>query len=123
MLHLPRSLDKGQKFVNGAIDDVFAILDDCVFILRLSSGTLVLVHSISIGGRTVLPCSCGYATTIRKGAWLCSEFLAFNTLPRAVEDGSDGWAAELAADLPMYVPGEPPDLWIRFHTRKGGSPL
>ena len=80
MLRLTRNLDKGRGFVNGAIGEVFAILDDYVFILRLSSGTLVLVHPIRVGGRTVLPCSYGYATTIRKsqGASLSARCLYFD---------------------------------------------
>ena len=80
MLRLTRNLDKGRGFVNGAIGEVFAILDDYVFILRLSSGTLVLVHPISVGGRTVLPCSYGYATTMRKaqGASLAAGCLFFD---------------------------------------------
>ena len=58
-----------------------------------------------------------------KRAWLCSEFLRFNTMPRAGDDGPDGWAAELSSGAPMLLPGELMDLWIRFHIWNGGSPL
>ena len=40
--------------------------DDGVFIVRLTTGTLVLVHPITVGDRTFLPCTYGYATTIRR---------------------------------------------------------
>ena len=66
MLRLTRNLDKGRGFVNGAVGEVYAKLGFGAFIFKLSSGTLVLVHPISVAGRHVLPCAYGYATTIRK---------------------------------------------------------
>ena len=56
-------------------------------------------------------------------AWLCSEFLQFNTMPRAGADGPEGWAAELSSEEPMLLPGEILDLWIRFLIWNGGTPL
>ena len=56
-------------------------------------------------------------------AWLCSEFLQWNTLPRSGDDGPEAWAAELAEDAPMCLPGEIMDLWLRFHIWNGGKPL
>ena len=79
-LRLTRNLDKARGFVNAAIGEVCAVLNDNAFILKLSSGTLVLVHPISVDGRSVLPCSYGYATTIRKaqGASLSAGCLFFD---------------------------------------------
>ena len=57
MLRLTRNLDKGRGFVNGAVGEVYAKLGFGAFILKLSSGTLVLVHPISVAGRHVLPCA------------------------------------------------------------------
>jgi len=80
LLRLTRNLDKARGFVNGAIGEVATILNDSSFIVRLSSGTLQLVHPISVGGRQVLPCCYGYATTIRKaqGATLHAGCLFFD---------------------------------------------
>ena len=80
MLRLTRNLDKGRGFVNGAVGEVYAKLGFGAFILRLSSGTLVLVHPICVAGRHVLPCAYGYATTIRKsqGASLEAGCLFFD---------------------------------------------
>ena len=54
--------------------------DDGVFIVRLTTGTLVLVHPITVGDRTFLPCTYGYATTIRRaqGASLDAGCLYFD---------------------------------------------
>ena len=80
MLRLTRNLDKGRGFVNGAIGEVYAELGHHAFILKLSTGNLVLVHPISVGGRHVFPCAYGYATTIRKaqGASLAAGCLYFD---------------------------------------------
>ena len=40
--------------------------DDGYFLVRLTTGTLVLVHPFSEGDRNFLPCSYGYAITIRR---------------------------------------------------------
>ena len=75
MIRLTRNLDKDRGFVNGAIGEVVDVLSDRVFTLRLSCGTMVLVHPIveewkDEDGhpfrRTFLPCCYGYATTIRR---------------------------------------------------------
>ena len=44
-------------------------------------------------------------------------------MPRAGADSPEGWAAELASDEPMLLPGEIMDLWVRFLLWNGGSPL
>jgi len=80
LLRLTRNLDKARGFVNGAIGQVACILQNSSFIVRLSSGTLQLVHPITVAGRQVLPCCYGYATTIRKaqGATLSAGCLFFD---------------------------------------------
>ena len=67
-VRLTRNLDKDRGFVNGALGTVHEVLSRHTFILRLSSGGLVLVHPVSGDGdeRLFLPCVYGYATTIRR---------------------------------------------------------
>ena len=66
-IRLTRNLDKDRGFVNGAIEDVHAVLTSCVFLVKLSSGNMVLVHPVSNGGETpFLHCTYGYATTINR---------------------------------------------------------
>ena len=45
-----------------------------VFSLRLMSSTTVMVHPVSYGGETFLPCVYGYACTVRRtqGLTLCT---------------------------------------------------
>ena len=75
MIRLTRNLDKDRGFVNGAIGEVVDVLSLCVFTVKLSSGCMVLVHPIVeewkdedglMCQRSFLPCSYGYATTIRR---------------------------------------------------------
>ena len=40
--------------------------DHVVFTLLLTSGVMVLVHPICVGRKIFLPCSQGYAVTVRK---------------------------------------------------------
>jgi hypothetical protein len=67
-IRLTRNLDKGRGFVNGAIGVVVDVLSPCVAVLRLTTGNLVLLHPVSCGGDGgfFLPCTYGYATTIRR---------------------------------------------------------
>ena len=65
-LRLTRNLDKPRGFVNGALGEVVHKLSDAIFILRLTTGVLLLVHPVTVGEQTFLPCAYGYATTIRK---------------------------------------------------------
>jgi hypothetical protein len=66
MVRLTRNLDKERGFVNGAIGEIVTVLTANVFTVRLTSGTMCLVHPIHVDGRTFLPCCYGYATTIRR---------------------------------------------------------
>ena len=70
MIRLTRNLDKARGFVNGALGRIEEVLRDqegeVVFSLRLMSGTMVLVHPVSYGGQTFLPCVYGYACTVRR---------------------------------------------------------
>ena len=81
-IRLTQNLDKVGGFVNGAIGDVIQVLREGnekqspVFVLRLSYGKLVLVHAIQRGRRVFLPCTYGYATTMRRAQGL--------TVPRVV---------------------------------------
>ena len=67
-IRLTRNLDKGRGFVNVAIGVVVDVLCPYVAILRLTTGNLVLLHPVSCGGDGgfFLPCTYGYATTIRR---------------------------------------------------------
>ena len=67
-MRLTRNLDKDRGFVNGAIGVIEVVLDSIhgVFLLRLTTGNLVLVHPIVTDGVVHLPCAYGYATTIRR---------------------------------------------------------
>ena len=66
-IRLTRNLDKPRGFVNGAIGVVMKTLCESVAILRLTTGNLVLLHPVSADGEgSFLPCTYGYATTIRR---------------------------------------------------------
>jgi len=72
-VRLTRNLDKDRGFVNGATGEIVTILQpldlsppEPRFIVKLSTGTLVLVHPIVDGGQCFLPCTYGYASTIRR---------------------------------------------------------
>ena len=65
---LTRNMDKARGYVNGALAEGIESLDgNKVFTARLlSSGNMVLIHSMEEEGRRFLPCCYGYATTIRR---------------------------------------------------------
>ena len=66
-IRLTRNLDKDRGFVNGAVGTIQDVLSPCVFTVKLSSGVMVLVHPIHADGEhPFLPCTYGYATTIRR---------------------------------------------------------
>jgi hypothetical protein len=66
-LRLTRNLDKARGFVNGALGQVVEVFrHPDFFSVRLLSGTLVMVHPVSYGGETFLPCVYGYAVTVRR---------------------------------------------------------
>ena len=70
-IRLTRNLDKSRGFVNGALAQVEEVLaSDAIgvtaFTAKLSTGTMVLVHPIAMGRKMFLPCTYGYATTIRR---------------------------------------------------------
>ena len=65
-IRLTRNLDKDRGFVNGAVGHIHVVLSPDVFIVKLTTGNLVLCHPVCAGDRTFLPCTYGYATTIRR---------------------------------------------------------
>jgi hypothetical protein len=100
-IRLTRNIDKERGFVNGAIAVVVEVLVDfnpsegrhsCIFTARLTTGSMILVHPVSAGRAETmhefLPCTYGYATTIRKaqGASLDYVCLYFDA-PFAPERG------------------------------------
>ena len=79
-LRLSRNLDKRRGFVNGALCTIVEVLSRDVAVVELASGKLCLLHPVTIGEKTFLPCAYGYATTIRKaqGASLDAVVLFFD---------------------------------------------
>ena len=79
-LRLSRNLDKPRGFVNGALCTVVELLSSVVAVVQLKNGKLLLLHPVSDGKGTFLPCAYGYATTIRKaqGASLDAVVLFFD---------------------------------------------
>ena len=70
-IRLTRNLDKTRGFVNGALAQVVHVLASnaigvTVCTAKLSTGAMVVVHPICVGGKCFLPCTYGYATTIRR---------------------------------------------------------
>ena len=69
-LRLTRNLDKRRGFCNGAMGQVVDVLHsdgmNVIFTMRLTHGTMVIVHPIQIGDDRFLPCVYGYAMTTRK---------------------------------------------------------
>ena len=81
LLRLTRNLDKPRGFVNGALGTVEVVLGPYCAILRLTNGTLVLLHPVANDSAVpFLPCTYGYATTIRRaqGASLYHGCLYFD---------------------------------------------
>ena len=79
-VRLSRNLDKPRGFVNGALGTIREVLAQNVAVVELESGKLVLLHPVTDGEQTFLPCAYGYATTIRKaqGASLDGVILYFD---------------------------------------------
>ena len=68
VVRLTRNLDKERGFVNGATGTIDAVLEQkSIFTVVLEgTGQRLLVHPITDGGDYFLPCTYGYATTIRR---------------------------------------------------------
>jgi len=69
-IRLTRNLDKDRGFVNGALGVIDEMLsregEPPVFVLKTVEGTLLLVHYVFIDGKKFMPCTYGYAMTIRR---------------------------------------------------------
>ena len=70
-VRLTRNNDKQRGFVNGAIGHVHTILAwdglvPIIFTVQLRGGAMVLVHPMWHEKQRFLPCTYGYATTIRR---------------------------------------------------------
>ena len=68
LIRLSRNFDKQRGFVNGSLAVIVeALKGNAVFVARLiGTGNYVLVHPMEENGARFLPCSYGYATTIRR---------------------------------------------------------
>ena len=72
VVRLTRNVDKERGFVNGAVGVVRRVLSrdeadiPIIFTVELSSGVHILVHPIKDKKHLFLPCTYGYATTIRR---------------------------------------------------------
>lgn len=68
VVRLTRNLDKERGFVNGATGTIDVVLEDKSIFTVTLTGTKqrLLVHQITDGGDYFLPCTYGYATTIRR---------------------------------------------------------
>jgi hypothetical protein len=94
-VRLTRNLDKDQGFVNGAlgtiekdlrrVDDTGQKIGEHAYVVKFSNDKRVLLHPIVEGRRTFLPCTYGYATTMRRaqGATLGKVVLYFNTTSKS----------------------------------------
>ena len=68
-IRLTRNLDKDRGHVNGATGTIEKVLDDerkTFTIVLNGTKNRILVHPITDGGDYFLPCTYGYATTIRR---------------------------------------------------------
>ena len=87
-IRLTKNMDKERGFVNGAIAVVVDVLVDynpsagrnsCIFTARLTTGSMILVHPVSAGRADTmheyLPCTYGYATTIRKAQGVSLDYV------------------------------------------------
>lgn len=88
-IRLTRNLDKDRGFVNGAVGTIVCMLSPCNFVLKTDRGVLLMVHPIAQDGRVFMPCSYGYAMTIRRaqGSTLGLVALCFDQRHYPAEKG------------------------------------
>ena len=65
-VRLTQNLDKDRGFVNGAVGTIHRVLRKDVFVLKTDANVMLLVHPVKQKGRTFMPVTYGYATTIRR---------------------------------------------------------
>lgn len=65
-IRLTRNLDEDRGFVNGTVGTIEHVLQKNVFVLQTTQNVRLIVHAIAINGETFMPCSFGYAMTVRR---------------------------------------------------------
>ncbi|CAK0851570.1 unnamed protein product, partial [Prorocentrum cordatum] len=90
-LRLTRNIDKDQGFVNGCLGHVEEVLSvqPPVFVLRTTENTRLLVHYVFADGQKFMPCTYGWAMTIRRsqGSTLDMGAICFDRTRRAPTAG------------------------------------
>ena len=79
-IRLTRNLDKPGGFVNGAIGTIRHVFSSFCYVVQMADGRNLLLHPIVENGSIFLPCTYGYAMTIRRaqGATLQIVVLYFD---------------------------------------------
>ena len=79
-IRLTQNVDKDRGFVNGMLGTIRKVLRKDVFILETVGGVNILVHPVWHKKQILMPCTYGYATTMRRaqGATLGAVGLVFD---------------------------------------------
>lgn len=80
-IRLTRNLDKDRGFVNGAVGTIHHMLSPCTFVLKTDRGVMLLVHPVAQDGQVFMPCSYGYAMTIRRAQGSTLGIVALCAVP------------------------------------------
>ena len=79
-IRLTQNIDKDRGFVNGMLGTIRKVLRKDVFVLETMAGVNILVHPVWHKKQIIMPCTYGYATTMRRaqGATLGAVGLVFD---------------------------------------------